>query len=125
MNLLKYSAYIKRTNSVFLFLKQDGYACLINYLDILNTKDDELVCLFGRVLKGLASTEDDAKAFVHRQFDENPEAFFLSLIHALRDINEPNNIYSYIDFLIDMMNFNEDIDVPFDVWKNLVIFIIQ
>ncbi len=73
----------------------------------------------------MASTEHDAQAFVHRQFDENPEIFFLSLINALRDIKEPDNIYSYIDFLIDMVDFNKDIDVPFDVWKNLVLFIIR
>ena len=126
LNLMEYNLLEDNGENVYLYLRQDGYVSLINYLDQLEGKEEEIVCLFGKLLNKLGQKRVDAQAFMRVEFGELPEAFFQSLIKALKLIKDPSSIYSYIDFLINMIDFNtRGVDINFDVWKSTVTFIIQ
>jgi hypothetical protein len=59
------------------------------------------------------------------EFIETSDVFFQSLVKALRNIRDPTSLYSYIDFIINMIDLNSNgIEISFDVWKSLVAFII-
>lgn len=73
----------------------------------------------------MSSTSADAKAFLRQEFMEYSEIFFSSVIRILTDIREPSQLYSFIDFIINILKFNNGIDLPFDDWKNLVSFVVE
>jgi len=74
INLFEWSGHAKRQDTAVLFFRQNGYVCLINFLDVVRFRDKELVCVFGRLVCKIGSSEADAQAFLRREFADIQES---------------------------------------------------
>ncbi len=73
INCLDYGTYIKAHENVKIFLKEDGYNCIIMMISKLEKMDEDSVLLMNKVLKKLSDSKEKCEYFSDKDFKDKPQ----------------------------------------------------
>jgi hypothetical protein len=112
INCLDYGTYIKAHENVKIFLKEDGYNCIIMMISKLEKMDEDSVLLMNKVLKKLSDSKEKCEYFSDKDFKDKPQKLFDCLIKCLEKVtNNQTTMFSITDFISNLLEFNEYMQV--------------
>lgn len=119
LNMIDYGTYTKLNENLKIFLKEDGYVCLINLVSRIDKMDDDLIQLMSKLLGKLSDCKEKCEYFSHKQFKDSLKHLFDALIKSLEKMNNKAVLISFTTFISNLLQHNTQMDIDLNNLKFL------